>query len=40
LFDRGFASIEELKERCLQETGFAPPVAPVFKQQYTSVNKG
>ena len=31
LFDRGFSSLEELKSRCLSETGFAPPNAPVFK---------
>jgi N-methylhydantoinase B len=30
LFDRGFESIEELKGRCLAETGLAPPVAPQF----------
>ena len=30
LFDRGFESIEELKRRCLAETGLAPPVAPQF----------
>ena len=34
LFDRGFESIEELKQRCEAETGFPPPVAPVFRQQY------
>jgi len=34
LFNRGFKSIDELKERCLEETGFSPPVAPVFKQDY------
>ncbi len=32
LFDRGFESIEELKARCEQETGFKPPQAPVFTQ--------
>jgi len=31
LFDRGFSSIEELKSRCLAETGFEPPSAPVFR---------
>jgi N-methylhydantoinase B len=30
LFDRGFKSIEELKSRCLAETGHAPPAAPQF----------
>ena len=30
LFDRGFKSIEELKERCLAETGLAPPEQPRF----------
>ena len=34
LFDRGFSSIEELKARCLSETGFEPPAAPVFRAQY------
>lgn len=32
LFNRGFASIEELKGRCKKETGFEPPVAPVFRR--------
>ncbi len=32
LFDRGFASIEELKARCLAETGLAPPVQPKFSK--------
>jgi len=31
LFDRGFASLDELKARCLRETGFEPPVAPTFQ---------
>ncbi len=39
LFNRGFKSIDELKERCLEETGFNPPVAPVFKQDYTAVTE-
>jgi len=39
LFNRGFESIDELKERCLEETGFTPPVAPVFKQDYTTVTE-
>jgi hypothetical protein len=30
LFDRGFESIEELKRRCLLETGLAPPAQPQF----------
>jgi N-methylhydantoinase B len=30
LFDRGFESIDELKGRCLAETGLEPPVAPQF----------
>ena len=32
LFDRGFDSIEELKSRCLAETGLPPPNAPTFSQ--------
>ena len=32
LFDRGFESIEELKSRCLAETGLPPPTAPQFTQ--------
>jgi len=40
LFDRGFESIEELKQRCLSETGFEPPRAPVFKQNYAAAGKG
>ncbi|MCO6410990.1 hydantoinase B/oxoprolinase family protein [Hoeflea alexandrii] len=32
LFNRGFESIEELKGRCKKETGFEPPVAPVFRR--------
>lgn len=31
LFDRGFTSLEELKARCLTETGFQPPEAPIFR---------
>ncbi|QBF32003.1 hydantoinase B/oxoprolinase family protein [Thalassococcus sp. S3] len=34
LFDRGFTSIDELKSRCLKETGFEPPIAPVFRGAY------
>jgi N-methylhydantoinase B len=30
LFDRGFESIEELKARCLDETGLPPPQKPTF----------
>jgi N-methylhydantoinase B len=30
LFDRGFKSIEELKSRCLSETGLQPPQQPTF----------
>jgi N-methylhydantoinase B len=30
LFDRGFESMEELKGRCLAETGLEPPLAPQF----------
>ena len=30
LFDRGFDSIEELKARCLEETGLPAPTDPVF----------
>jgi N-methylhydantoinase B len=32
LFDRGFESLEELKRRCLAETGLEPPVAPQFSK--------
>ena len=31
LFDRGFSSIEELKQRCKSETGFDAPLTPVFR---------
>ncbi|KIN64081.1 Hydantoin utilization protein B [Sulfitobacter noctilucicola] len=34
LFSRGFSSIEELKARCLKETGFEPPMTPKFRGQY------
>ncbi len=30
LFDRGFKTIEELKGRCLAETGHPAPAQPVF----------
>ena len=32
LFNRGFDTIEELKARCLKETGLEPPRDPVFPQ--------
>jgi N-methylhydantoinase B len=32
LFDRGFESMEELKRRCLAETGLEPPSAPQFSK--------
>ena len=35
LFDRGFTSLDELKARCLSETGFAPPEAPVFRNAFS-----
>ncbi|MEO1607690.1 MAG: hydantoinase B/oxoprolinase family protein, partial [Pseudomonadota bacterium] len=34
LFSRGFDSIEELKNRCREETGFEPPAAPVFQSAF------
>jgi N-methylhydantoinase B len=33
LFDRGFESIDELKQRCRTETGLAPPEAPRFSDR-------
>jgi len=33
LFDRGFESMEELKRRCLAETGLEPPTAPQFSKR-------
>jgi N-methylhydantoinase B len=33
LFDRGFESIDELKARCLDETGLAPPQQPRFSDR-------
>ena len=33
LFDRGFASIEELKARCKDDTGLDAPQAPTFPEQ-------
>jgi N-methylhydantoinase B len=33
LFDRGFESIDELKQRCRQETGHEAPRAPQFTQR-------
>lgn len=32
LFDRGFDSIDELKSRCLAETGLPPPEYPKFSK--------
>ena len=32
MFNRGFDSIEELKSRCLKETGLPPPETPVFPE--------
>ena len=32
LFDFGFESIEELKARCEEETGLAPPAQPEFQK--------
>jgi N-methylhydantoinase B len=32
MFDRGFKSIEELKSRCLAETGMPAPATPKFQQ--------
>ena len=34
LFDRGFKSIEELRDRCKAETGFEPPREPQFRTTY------
>ena len=34
LFNRGFSSIEDLKSRCLAETGFEPPKSPIFRGSY------
>ena len=28
LFDKGFTSISELKQRCKEETGLEPPATP------------
>jgi N-methylhydantoinase B len=33
LFDRGFTSLEELKERCEAETGLPAPRQPRFPQR-------
>jgi len=38
LFDRGFSSIDELKQRCKQETGFDAPVTPVFRSSQETAN--
>jgi len=35
LFNRGFTSIEELKSRCLAETGFVPPRSPIVRHRKT-----
>ena len=32
MFNRGFDSIEELKARCLEETGLPAPKSPVFPE--------
>jgi N-methylhydantoinase B len=40
LFDRGFASIEELKARCVAETGLAPPSPPKFPKWASKVKTG
>ena len=34
LFDRGFTSIAELRDRCLKETGFEAPKEPRFATRY------
>ncbi len=39
LFDFGFESIEELKARCEEETGLAPPAQPEF-QKWSRVEQG
>jgi N-methylhydantoinase B len=39
LFDRGFESIEELKGRCLEETGLPPPSKPTFQSWITKQTK-
>jgi N-methylhydantoinase B len=36
LFDRG-GTIDELKARCLEETGLEPPVTPVFQKWVATV---
>ena len=33
LFDRGFTSIESLKDRCKAETGHEPPQQPRFSER-------
>ncbi len=38
LFDRGFTSIEDLKARCHDETGFEPPATPVFHRRGPAVD--
>ncbi|GIT35104.1 MAG: hypothetical protein Ct9H300mP4_14230 [Gammaproteobacteria bacterium] len=32
LFDKGFTSITELKQRCKEETGLEPPATPKFQK--------
>jgi N-methylhydantoinase B len=39
LFDRGFDSLEELKERCAAETGLAAPVEPRFRERAPDRNQ-
>ena len=38
LFDRGFESIDELKARCLDETGLPPPQQPQFSERALARN--
>jgi len=40
LFDRGFASIEELKGRCKSETGHAAPQQPKFSDRVMKKKAG
>jgi N-methylhydantoinase B len=39
LFDRGFASIDELKRRAKAETGLEPPVQPQFLRRVARDSK-
>jgi len=34
MFDRGFKSLSELRNRCRAETGFEPPKEPRFRSAY------